>query len=182
MSEIIFWRRLDIPGHEIGKLQPVDNGWELSGTALLSFQQNPSKLDYIIKCDVKWHTNAARINGSIAKKEIDITVRVDHDQKWYLNEVESPAVAGCIDIDLGFSPSTNLLPIRRLSLEVGQEAEVKAAWLPFPSLTFELLPQIYKRTGEHTYKYESRGGAFTRFLEVNRSGFVTDYPGIWVAE
>jgi hypothetical protein len=34
------------------------------------------------------------------------------------------AVEGCIDIDLKYSPSTNLLPIRRLNLAIGESAEV----------------------------------------------------------
>jgi hypothetical protein len=182
MSEIILWRRLDIPGHEIATLRRVNDGWELSGTVLLSYEKNPCKLEYAINCDVHWRTRTAKIKGAIGSNDINIEVLVTENQKWYLNGTESPAVSGCIDIDLGFSPSTNLLPIRRLSLSVGQQAEVKAAWLPFPSLTFEGLPQVYKREGEHTYKYESRGGAFTRLLEVNESGFVTNYPGIWVAE
>jgi hypothetical protein len=91
-------------------------------------------------------------------------------------------VAGCIDIDLGFSPSTNLLPIRQLSLAVGEEAEVRAAWLPFPSLMFELFSQVYRREGARTYRYESGGGTFVRMLEVNAAGFVTSYPGLWQAE
>jgi uncharacterized protein len=91
-------------------------------------------------------------------------------------------VEGCIDIDLGFSPSTNLLPIRRLELAVGEEAAVTAAWLPFPSLVFERLPQVYRREGEGTYRYASSGGVFVRRLEVNPAGFVTSYPGLWQAE
>ena len=107
---------------------------------------------------------------------------VDAEQRWRLNGAECPAVAGCIDIDLGFSPSTNLLPIRRLSLTVGEEAEVRAAWLPFPSLVFDVLPQVYRREGERTYRYESGGGIFVRMLEVNAVGFVTKYPSLWHAE
>lgn len=99
-----------------------------------------------------------------------------------LNEVDCPAVAGCTDIDLGFSPSTNLLPIRRLSLEVGEPVEVQAAWLPFPTLSFELLTQTYRRTGKMTYQYEADGGAFSRTLEVNEVSLVTNYPGLWQIE
>ena len=69
-----------------------------------------------------------------------------------------------------------------LALAVGEQAEVRAAWLPFPSLEFELLPRVYRREGERTYRYESGGGAFVRTLEVNAVGFVTSYPGIWQAE
>jgi hypothetical protein len=118
----------------------------------------------------------------IGDREIDLNVYVDADQRWRLNEEEYPEIAGCIDIDLGFSPSTNLLPIRRLSPAVGGEAAIRAAWLPFPSLRFELLPQVYRREGESKYRYESGGGRFVRMLEVNAVGFVTSYPGVWQAE
>jgi hypothetical protein len=91
-------------------------------------------------------------------------------------------VRGCTDLDLNFSPSTNLLPIRRLNLEIGQEAEVKAAWLRFPSFELEPLFQVYRRLGESVFRYESGGGSFIAHLEVDASGFVTNYPGLWQAE
>lgn len=87
-----------------------------------------------------------------------------------------------MDVDLNFSPSTNLLPIRRLGLDAGAAAEVHAAWLRFPSLRLERLQQTYTRTGERSYRYESADGAFMRDLEVNAAGLVTRYPGIWEAE
>jgi hypothetical protein len=59
---------------------------------------------------------------------------------------------------------------------------VKAAWFPFPSLELETLPQILQARGERTYRYESRGGACVRTLEVNAIGLVTKYPGLWQAE
>jgi hypothetical protein len=91
-------------------------------------------------------------------------------------------VAGCIDLDLGFSPSTNLLPIRRLGLAVGQEAEVKAAWLRFPGLPLEPLEQLYRRIDVTTYRYESAGGSFVTELQVNAQGLVTRYPNFWEVE
>jgi hypothetical protein len=139
-------------------------------------------LDYDIVCDSAWRTNSTRIRGAIGGNGVDLTVTVHAERRWFWNGVESGAVAGCLDVDLGFSPSTNLLPIRRLALAVGEEAEVKAAWLPFPSLRFEALPQVYRRDGDLIYRYESAGGAFVRTLEVNAMGFVTSYPGLWQIE
>jgi hypothetical protein len=118
----------------------------------------------------------------IGDREIELSVSLDVGERWHLNGTACPAVSGCVDIDLGFSPATNLLPIRRLALDIGKEAEVRAAWLPFPSLAFEVLPQVYRRTGETTYRYESGGGTFVRELQVNAAGFVTSYPGLWQAE
>ena len=182
MTDIVLWRRLDLPGHDFATIKRRDDGWQLSGTAIFSDDRIPIKLDYTVICEVGWQTKSAQIAGLIGDQEINLNVSVDGGRKWFLNGTECPAVAGCLDIDLGFSPSTNLLPIRRLSLERGQEAEVRAAWLPFPSLKFELLPQVYRRESENTYRYESGGGAFARVLEVNAAGFVTNYPGLWVQE
>lgn len=182
MTDTILWRRLDLPGHEFATIKRRDDGWQLSGAAIFSYDQTPTKLDYRVICEASWRTKSAQIAGLIGDREINLHVAVDRERKWFLNGTECPAVAGCLDIDLGFSPSTNLLPIRRLSLELGQEAAVGAAWLPFPSLEFELLPQIYRRESETTYRYESGGGVFVRVLEVNAVGFVTNYPGLWVQE
>ena len=182
MSDTILWHRLDLPGHEVGRLRPLGDGWELSGTALFLYEARPCRLDYRVACDPAWRTESARVQGAVGDREVDLRVAVEKDRRWRLNGADCPGVAGSLDIDLGFSPSTNRLPIRRLALTVGEEAEVRAAWLPFPALTFELLPQVYRREGETTYRYESDGGRFVRTLEVDASGFVTSYPGLWEVE
>ena len=171
-----------LPGKAGGSPNGLDTGWKLSGTAIFLSEQGPSELDYVVLCDSTWQTNSAQISGVIGGSAVNLIVSANAERRWYLNGVECGAVKGCVDIDLGFSPSTNLLPIRRLALDVGGEATVKAAWLPFPSLRFELLPQLYRRDGDRTYHYESRGGLFVRTLEVNRVGFVTSYPDFWQAE
>ena len=182
MTESIRWRRLDLPGHEIARLESLDDGWKLSGTTVFEDAQGPSRLDYLIICDAAWRTISAKVTGVTGNRRIDLSVSADVDRRWRLNGVECAAVERCMDIDLGFSPSTNLLPIRRLKLGVGEQAAVMAAWLPFPSLSFEILPQVYRREGETTYRYEVGGGIFVRTLEVNAAGFVISYPGLWQAE
>src|SRR5262245_38424792 len=126
MARVILWRRLDLPGHEIGRLARRDDGWELSGTAVFSHENRPCKLDYRVICAADWRTCAAQVTGAIGERDVHLRISVNSQRNWFLDATECPAVAGCLDIDLGFSPSTNLLPIRRLSLAVGQEAEVRA--------------------------------------------------------
>jgi hypothetical protein len=113
---------------------------------------------------------------------IEIDIMVDTQQRWWINGVEFPAVVGCVDLDLNFSPATNLLPIRRFDLAIGQMAEVRAAWLRFPSFTLDPLEQVYRRVDVATYRYESAGGAFTADLSVNAAGLVTRYPNLWQVE
>lgn len=178
----VLWRRLDHPGHEAARLFRRDERWHLAGTAVFAHGEEPCRLDYHVVCDAAWRTVSAMVAGWVGEKEIEVEIAVDGAGRWRMNGEERPAVAGCVDLDLNFSPSTNLLPIRRLGLAVGGEAEVRAAWLRFPSFTLEPLPQRYRRLGERTYRYESAGGRFVRDLPVNAAGFVTRYPDFWEAE
>ena len=122
------------------------------------------------------------MTGWLGDKAIEIDISVDESEGWLLNGVECDPLAGCTDIDLNFSPSTNLLPIRRLNLKIGEESDVRAAWLRFPSFTLERLDQRYRRLGNDTYRYETAGGAFVTELTVNSAGFVTRYPDFCEAE
>jgi len=171
------------PNHPLAQagLEALDEGWKLSGTTIFAYPHGPTILDCVVVCDAAWQTKSARIIGAIGDRGIDVSVSVDTERRWRLHGTECVSVAGSSDIDLGFSPYTNLLPVRRLELAVGDEAQVRAAWLPFPSLRFELLLQRYRRESEGTYRYESAGG-FVRTLEVDGAGFVTSYPGLWQAE
>ena len=178
----ILWRGLYFEGHESCRLFSSDGKWQLEGTAVFSHEQQPCQLAYQITCDKTWHTLYAYVKGWLGPTTIAIQIKTDTDKRWWLNDTEQPQVEGCTDIDLNFSPSTNLLPIRRLGLGIGEAADVKAAWLRFPSFQLEPLSQEYRRLGEDTYRYESAGVQFVAELKVHPSGFVMDYPNLWQAE
>jgi len=177
----ILWRRIDWPGHEAARLAPREAGWELSGTAVFVYEARAVRLEYVIACDVGWRTVATHVSGWVGDAVIDVAISVDPQGRWWLNERECPAAAGAVDVDLNFSPSTNLLPIRRLRLDVGHSAPVRAAWLRFPSFALEPFEQTYFRVGTTAYRYESAGG-FAADLEVDDVGFVTRYGDIWHVE
>jgi len=181
-NQTILWRRLDRVGHEFACLYAANSIWTLAGTAIFVHDRQPGYLDYKILCDRAWRTISTKVTGWLGDKAIEIDISVDEGKRWLLNGAECEAVAGCTDIDLNFSPSTNLLPIRRLDLKIGAVAEVRAAWLRFPGFSLEPLDQRYSRLDEETYRYESAGGAFVTDLKVNSVGFVTKYPEFCQAE
>jgi hypothetical protein len=148
---------------------------------VVAHEGEPCRLDYRVVCTAEWRTVRARVEGWVGARRVASEVAVDADGRWRLNGEEVPAVEGCVDVDLNFSPSTNLLPIRRLGLKIGQEGAVSAAWLRFPGFALERLEQTYRRTGERSYRYESAGGAFVRDIEVSEAGLVTRYPDFWEA-
>ena len=182
VDQSILWRRLDCPGHEFARAYRQDSLWRLTGTAVFAHQRQPCRLDYLIVCDSEWQTLSGKVTGWLSNQPVEVDITVDSAKRWRLNGTERPAVAGCTDVDLNFSPSTNLLPIRRLGLAIGEEARVQAAWLRFPSFTLERLAQLYRRVDAETYRYESAGVAFVTEIKTNPAGFVTSYPNFWEAE
>ena len=178
----ILWRRLDGPGHESARLSRRGAVWLLNGTAVFAHGRRPCRLDYQVTCDATWQTLSGKVEGWVGEKVVEIEISADARRRWRLNGEELPELEGCADLDLNFSPSTNLLPIRRLGLAAGQGAEVRAAWLRFPSFTLEPLKQYYTRIDESVYRYESAGGRFAAELKVSEEGFVTEYPGFWARE
>jgi hypothetical protein len=182
IGEAILWRRLDKPGHEYARLSRDGTRWQLTGVAVFQHEQQPCRLDYVVVCDRQWLTQAARVTGWVGDLAVDVAVSVDASGTWHINGTACPAVAGSLDLDLNFSPSTNLLPLRRLNLSIGEQAHVKAAWLRFPGFTLEPLEQLYRRVDDVSYRYESAGGKFVAELKVNAVGLVTVYPEVWAAE
>lgn len=182
IGENILWRRVDQPGHDSARLWFQDPYWHLVGAAIFIEDRQPCRLDYQVYCDVAWNTVLGKVNGWVGDKTVELEFTADTNQHWRLNQTECIAVAGCIDIDLSFTPATNLLPIRRLLLPIGEEASVRAAWLRFPTFTLEPLEQTYRRVGAETYRYKTLSGKFVKELKVNGAGFVTRYPGFWKIE
>ena len=183
-AEMMLWRRLDRPGHEAARLVFHAPFWQLTGTAVFAEGAVPCRLEYQVTCDPSWRTRHAQLTGWFGTRRIVCTISADAQQRWRLDGRESNAVEGCLDLDLSFSPATNLLPVRRLALPVGQAAPVRAAWLRFPECRLEPLDQRYHRMDTERYRYESGAGAetFRAELRVTPAGFVAEYSGLWIAE
>jgi hypothetical protein len=181
-AETVLWRRLDRPGHEAARLVFHAPFWQLSGTAVWADAGEVCRIEYQVTCEHGWATLHADLSGWAGSRRITRAISVSPQRRWRVDGRECAAVEGCVDLDLSFSPATNLLAIRRLALPVGGSGQARAAWLRFPEGTLEPLDQVYRRTEPERYHYESGGGAFTAELEVDPSGFVIRYPGLWVRE
>ncbi|MBA3948235.1 MAG: putative glycolipid-binding domain-containing protein [Herpetosiphonaceae bacterium] len=178
----ILWRCLDVAGHDVAELRSSSDGAHLSGVTVRAYTDLPCRLEYTITCDARWRTTRCLLTGHIGGAPLTLNVHHSAAGEWRVDGAVVANLAGCEDVDLGFSPATNLLPIRRLGLAVGQHAKVRAAWVRFPELTVEVLEQEYTRVSSEHYQYQSAGGAFQRELTVDPAGFIIDYPGFWRAE
>jgi uncharacterized protein len=179
--DCILWRRLDAAGHESFRMYGDDDGWYLDGAAIFMHEGLPARLDYLVECTTDWITSYIHVDGWVGDEIIEIEIEANERSVWRLNGEEIKIVEGCQDIDLNFSPATNMLPMRRLDLKVSERKKVRAAWLKFPSFELEPLDQTYTRINATTVKYESSTG-FTADLTINEEAIVTEYPGLWTTE
>ena len=180
----MLWRRLDAPGHDVGALLAAPGGPALCGMATFRDQGVPCAIRYQVTCDARWHTISARVDGWRDGRLVELRIRAS-DGSWFLNDRPCVSVAGCVDVDLSFTPATNLLPLRRLRLAVGAAAEVRSAWLAWPDAELAPLRQRYVRRSADTYAYEADvpgGGRFAATLRVSPDGWVLDYGDLWRAE
>jgi uncharacterized protein len=96
---------------------------------------------------------------------------------------DTAALDGALDCDLGLSPLTNLMPVRRHTLhEGGESRDFLMAWVSMPDLALFASRQRY----EHVHA--DADGAVVRFvdlglhegftaeLELDRDGLVVVYP------
>lgn len=179
----VVWRPLDSTGAEHCTLRRLAKGFRLEGhvvsTAAAPGCTVPLHVHYIVDCDSVWRTRAVSISQHYGTLQTTLRLDVINQRWWTAEGVEIPQLHWLIDVDLGVTPATNTLPLRRLALEVGQRAEVTAAWLRFPDLTVEPLPQTYERLAPNLYRYSSDGGRFSALLETDNLGLVVHYEGGW---
>lgn len=178
------WRRLDVPGTEEAHVARVDGGWRLTGALTVEEDGVAARLRYAIDCDAGWRTRAALVEGEADGRPVRFALAADGAGAWWREGVPLPALAGALDVDLGFTPATNTLPIRRLALAVGETRAVRSAWLRFPELRLAPLEQTYTREGERRYRYRALvdGAPFAARLDTDTFGRVRRYEGLWLAE
>jgi hypothetical protein len=173
------WRWLQSTGLERFELARAADGWIFRGAILTLAADSAAEARYEIVCDRAFRTRQANVSVRDAAGERTLQIATENGQ-WYENGLENKTVIGAVDIDLGWSPSTNTLPIRRLGLEVGQTSgEFMAAWVRFPDLTLQPLQQEYLRLSDREYRYSSRGGTFIADILADDDGVVLNYEGFW---
>jgi uncharacterized protein len=178
------WRRLDGPGHEEARIEQIAAGWRLTGKLEAEDGGVRAQLSYVIECERDWRTRQTIVTGSASGAARRLALEADGKGHWMLNGAALPLVEGALDIDLGFTPATNLLPIRRLNLAVGESAAVRTAWVRFPELVVEALEQSYRREAERVFHYDALvdGERFQARLDTDELGRVLHYEGLWEAD
>jgi uncharacterized protein len=175
-----FWRRLDNPGTDACRLYQSEEGWLLRGTAVFHEAALACSLRYEARTDRDWRTLGARVRGHRGGQEISLEIVRLSAERWLVNGEPAELDARCDDIDLGFTPATNQIALRRMSLAIGEARDCHSAWLNFPNrLDLQHLPQTYRRLDAETYDYQSPTAGYGGKMQVLESGVVALYPELF---
>ncbi|MHB8958147.1 MAG: putative glycolipid-binding domain-containing protein [Candidatus Limnocylindrales bacterium] len=170
----VSWRRTDeVRTDEHCTISTRDAGLSLVGTVIGSEGGLPIRIEYRVLADGTGGTSAVYVRDLRGFAQRTLALARSAKGAWTVDGVARRDLKGCIDVDLGCSPSTNTLPIRRLRLGTGAATTIQAAWIRFPELTVQKAAQTYTRLDEFTYRYAS--GSFEGELVVDDDGVVAQY-------
>lgn len=124
---------------------------------------------YEVEVDAAWRTRRAEVTSSAGAARLT----ADGAGRWWRDGAPVERLTGCLDVDLEVTPATNLLPVRRLGLPIGDVAHPTAAWVRADADTVEPLEQRYERSGATTWRY--RAGTFEATIEVDGDGLPVTY-------
>jgi uncharacterized protein len=199
LARALFWRRLDTAGAEQAMVSD-GVGLRAKGT-MVAATPVPYTCRYEFYTDDSWATVRCEVSTEGAgflrsvrleraagrwrvtateQGNLDATMRAaGHPRPEQPGSDDPGKLYAALDVDLGFSPLTNTLPIRRLGLldrPEGTSRTVEVAWILVPSLEVLDSTQTYQVVGDHRLRFTS--GSFAADLDVDEQGYVTRYPGL----
>lgn len=175
----IVWQPLHVPGAEWCSVERGPNGATIAGVAIVGSPGAVHRFDYELELDAAAVTRRAQVTAVLPDRTELFDVAADGHGSWWRSGKLVLHEAEAIDVDLGFSPLTNSLPVWRLGLAIGQAREISVLWLKYPELTLIRGRQTYERLDERSYRYCS--GSFEAVVRVFPDGLVEDYVGYWKA-
>lgn len=183
MERNIMWVPWTGAGLEHLHIQQTNEGMVIDSVVIGVKERIPFRLWYNIQTDRDWRVRECTLR-LLGSGNQGITLHADGEGHWTdVGGVQLSALQRCIDVDISVTPFTNTLPIRRLSLDPGQAADLLVAYIAVPEMEVRVASQRYSclesRTDGGRYQYESLTSGFTRELPVDAQGLVLDYPGIW---
>jgi len=173
----VLWQDPSDPGAERCSLETGAGGAVLSGTSLVVSDGSPCELHYAVRLDEDWRTRHVEVARQGPSEAARLVLEADGAGRWLVDGQHQADLDGCLDVDLECSPATNTLPIRRLGLAIGGQADLLAAWVRFPGPGVERAEQRYTRLAEDRYRFAISG--FSADLDVDAEGLVVRYGPFW---
>ncbi len=180
LQKTVQWVDWDGKGLEHCVCQSDLDGIELEGV-VVGTRHGHYGGSYLVVTDAAFATREVKVSY-VGGAQMHVTS--DGKGNWFdcIAKRELPSLAGCFDVDIGITPATNMLPIKRLKLAEGEAREISAAYVPLPSqIEGDFLPRSAPQRytcliPDRRYRYEGLFRNFSAELEIDDMGLVIDYP------
>src|SRR5262245_36131089 len=163
------WRPWDDDStEETFSIQWDNEAWTASGHV------GRERVDYVVRISPTWHVRQFLLFRDM--DDPDLWLGTDGGGRWgEVNGAHRPDLDGCIDIDLAGTPFTNTIPSRRMSLHVGDTAEIVVARIDVETLGVQPEHHRYTRLDTHRWRFERAGEGPALEFDVDEHGLVRDY-------
>lgn len=164
------WQSWDGEGDETLTLRWENEGWTAMG------EVGRERISYVIRLTATWQITQFLLFRD--QDQPDLWLGTDGAGRWgEVNGAHRPDLDGASDLDLACTPFTHTLPIRRLAIDVGDGAEMKAARVDVETLGVVAVRRRYERLAPRRWRYSDlASGEITEFT-VDEYGLVHDDPG-----
>jgi len=122
-----------------------------------------------------------RVSGIAGDRHVDHFVS-RQGEGWTLNGEKVPGLEHLIDLDLSFTPATNLVQLRRVSISKNEPVQLPVAWLDFDTGKLTELKQTYQLRADMEVWYEAPSVGYKGLFALESNGFIRRYPDLWEAE
>ena len=177
---VVRWQDWDGHGLEHCACHQDAEGLILEGV-VAGTRHGPYGGHYLVRTDADFRTREVRVEYVAGPS---LHVEADGNGNWrdVIGNRALPELNDCIDVDIGMTPATNTLPIKRLKLGAQESRDLSVAYVPLPDqIEGEFLPRRAEQRytclkPNQRYRYEGLFRAFTAELEIDQAGLVLDYP------
>ena len=162
------WESWDGSTTERFTLQWDNEGWTASGVV------ERHDVQYVVRLSPLWQVRQFLLFRDL--DEPDLWLGTDGHSRWgEVNGAHRVDLDGGIDIELAVTPFTFSIPIRRLALEVGQEAPTVLLDVDVETLGVVPVAAVLHRLDIDRYELDRDSGI--THLDVDEHGLVLDLAG-----
>ena len=190
MRRLVVWEGIGEWRAEAAEVELDEAGICATGTQL-GVDPLPYRLDYTLEAREEFVTSRLQVEAIGEGWSRRLHLMHDGAGRWTCDadgdgDVDLPppggdpaALEGALDCDLGFSPLTNLMPVRRHGLLEQEGArDFLMAWVAVPALRVIPYAQRYEHVRPGVVRFVDRGlsAGFEAELEYDEDGLVRVYP------
>jgi hypothetical protein len=180
MQTNILWTGQEYYSLENCLINDTAFGKEITSTIIGEHEGKIYLVEYSIRTNQNWETIFFEVFSRHSDHTQNICFESDGKGNWTHGGAPLTQFQGCIDIDISLTPFTNSLPINRLKLSQQQEQEIQVIYVNLLEQQIASVRQRYRRLSETEYHYENVPKDFEATIQVDKQGFVIDYPSLFV--